>query len=174
MQAEISLLDADSAQRELPALLALLQDAVEGGASLGFVLPFDASLAQKYWEGVIADLATPGRRYLWAAWLGDELMGTAQLEPSPKQNGSHRAEVQKLMVHRTARRLRIGENLMLAIEAQARDLGRQLLYLDTEKGSEAEHFYRRFGYIYCGGIPGFALSTEGVARENSIYYKHLE
>jgi GNAT superfamily N-acetyltransferase len=173
MQTEILPLDADSAQRELPALLALLQDAVEGGATLGFVLPFDAALAQRYWEQVIADLAIPGRRYLWAAWLGDELMGTAQLEPSPKQNATHRAEVQKLMVHRAARRLRIGENLMLAIEAQALELGRPLLYLDTEKGSEAEHFYRRLGYIYCGGIPGFSLSVEGLERENSIYYKRL-
>ncbi|MFN8734286.1 MAG: GNAT family N-acetyltransferase, partial [Hyphomonadaceae bacterium] len=38
--------------RQLEDLSALLIDAVEGGASLGFLTPMDPERAQTYWEGV--------------------------------------------------------------------------------------------------------------------------
>src|SRR5262249_39559616 len=96
------------AQRE--ALVRLLQDSVEGGASVGFLPPLARAEANEYWSGVLADVARR-RRVLFAATVGDELVGSVQLELAEKPNGLHRAELQKLMVLRPWRGRGIGSAL---------------------------------------------------------------
>jgi acetyltransferase len=96
-----------------------------------------------------------------------------QLELTLKKNGVNRAEVQKLLVHPRARRQGIARALMQTAEARARELGRGLLYLDTEAGSGAEDFYRALGYTFIGGLPEYACSPDGEWRANAIYYKTL-
>src|SRR5689334_23127473 len=85
------------------ALVALLQDAVADGASLNFWHPLDAAAATAYWTTVGRDLAAGTRHLLVARDDTGQIVGTVQLVPAPQQNGAHRAEVQKLIVHTAAR-----------------------------------------------------------------------
>src|SRR5689334_9791535 len=107
----IELLDADSAHRRANDLIDVFQDAVDSGASVGFLPPLSRVDAYAYWRGIFADLAA-GKRLLLGALDGDKLVGTAQLELSSKPNALHRAEVQRVLVHRSVRRQGIAERLM--------------------------------------------------------------
>lgn len=119
---------AATAWRIVPGLVALLQDAVDDGASVGFLPPLSNVEARAYWDGVIEDLGD-GLLVLFVAFQEGEVIGSVQLEPAGRANGAHRAEVQKLMVHQRARRQGIGRALMAALEEHARRIGRTLLIL---------------------------------------------
>ncbi len=137
-------------------------------ASVGFLPPL-APKARRYWARVIADLERGGR-VLLVARLAGHIAGAVQLEPASKRNATHRAEVQKLLVHTSARRQGIGGALMRAIEREAIGLGRTLLVLDTVKGDDAERLYPRLGYIRAGEIRTTpSAPTEGlIPRWSSI------
>lgn len=156
-----------------PDLLTILQDSVEHGASIGFLLPFEAERGTRYWANIFTSLAA-GERILLGAFQDKTLVGTVQLEFCQKQNGQHRAEVQKLMVHSAARRQGIARELMLAIETVALAHQRSLLVLDTIVGSAAEKLYRQVGYQTGGIIPQYALSTEGILEPTIFLYKLLD
>jgi GNAT superfamily N-acetyltransferase len=96
-----------------------------------------------------------------------------QLALVTKQNGLHRAEVQKLLVHTDFRQRGIARALMSAVEEAARAVGRTLLVLDTEQGSIAEQLYERCGYARSGIIPHYALSTDGSLITTVVFYKLL-
>lgn len=157
--------------RLFPSLTLLLQATVDGGASVGFLAPSSELEAATYWKQTFAELGD--ERLLWVAEVDGEVAGTVQLCPSIKANGRHRAEIQKLLVHPDHRRRGISRLLMAEAESAARALGRWLLVLDTESTSAAEIVYQKLGWTACGGVPGFALSTAGVPRDNVYYYKIL-
>lgn len=75
----------------------VLADAVNGGASVGFVLPFDTADAARWWRA-LANEVTAGRVVVWVARRGDRVVGTVQLRPSVYPNQRHRADVAKLLV----------------------------------------------------------------------------
>ena len=155
----------------LPALTALLQETVDGGASVGFLAPLPAEEARTYWQGVFANL--DDLLQLWIAEDNGQLLGTVQLACCGKANGRHRAEVQKLMVATAARGQGIARHLMDAVESQARIAGITLLVLDTQKGSAAETVYVRLGWIRAGEIPGFALLPHGGLAATVLFWKRL-
>ena len=152
------------------ALTALLMDAVDHGASVGFLSPMKKDEAAAYWRGVREELAHG--LVMLAARDGGRLVGAVQLAPAQKANARHRAEVQKLLVLRECRGRGVGEALMHAIEDEARRLGRWLLVLDTAT-SAAERLYRRLGYERAGAIPEFAESSGGGFDATVLYYKRL-
>lgn len=156
----------------LPALTSLLQETVDGGASVGFLAPLAADQALAYWQGVLADL--DDLLQLWIAEDDGQLLGSVQLSRCGKANGRHRGEVQKLMVASTARGRGIARQLMEAVEAGASAAGIDLLVLDTRKGSAAETAYTRLGWIRAGEIPGFALQPHGGLAATVLFYKRLE
>ena len=168
----IAKVDATALPAQREGLIDLLIDTVEHGSSVGFVLPLGRDEAGRYWDGLAPSLAD-GSRLLWIAGDATGPLGTVQLELVMKKNGVNRAEVQKLLVHTRARRSGIGRLLMQTVEARARELRRGLLYLDTEAGSAAEHFYRSLHYTCIGGLPEYACSPQGEWRANAIYYKTL-
>ena len=158
---------------ETPALVALLQDAVESGASVGFLPPLGAQEAAAYWATVTSGLRA-GSRVLLAARDGElGLVGSAQLELATRANAAHRAEVSKVMVHRRARRRGIGRALMLALEDHARRFGRTTLILDTRQGDPSEVLYRAAGWTFAGAIPEYARSATGALDGTAFYYKLL-
>ena len=136
----------------------LLRDAVESGASVGYVVPLADDDAGQYWQGVFAQVED-GSLILLVAENADQIIGTVQLSLCSKPNGKHRAEVQKMLVHTSARRRGLGHDLMQAIEQAARASARSLLVLDTESGSSGQHLYAAMGYLVAGEIPNFALPT---------------
>jgi GNAT superfamily N-acetyltransferase len=116
-----------------------------------------------------------GRRVVLAAFLDDRLVGCVQLMLSWQSNATHRAEVQKMLVHRSARRLGVGARLMKQLEVEARALGRTLLILDTETGSDAEHLYAHLGWIKVGVIPDYAMRPDRSGlRPTSLWYRRLD
>lgn len=169
---EIKRLDAEAATTLAPQLVELLRDAVASGASLGFWSPLDEEMARTYWGDVFADVAR-GHRRLLAALRDGELLGSVQLDLPTKQNARRRAEVQKLMTHRRARRQGIGRALMRAIEQVAYDEGRTLLVLDTA-GAEAERLYRSLGYQEVGVIPHYTVEADGARLATMVFYKSLD
>lgn len=155
----------------LPDLIELLQDSVHGGASVGFLAPVAGTTARDYWSGVYAALA--GHLRLWFAEADGRVVGAVQLDLCGKENGRHRAEVQKLFVHSDARGRGIGSLLLRAVEAHARERGRTLLVLDTLRGSFAESMYRRQGWQFVGYVPDYAAKPDGTLEATAIFYKQL-
>jgi GNAT superfamily N-acetyltransferase len=161
-------------EAEGPALVALLQDAVESDASVGFLPPLGNAEAAAYWATVAAALRE-GSRVVLAARDGElGLVGSAQLELAMRANARHRAEVSKVMVHRRARRRGVGRALMLALEDHARRLGRTTLVLDTRQGDPSEILYREVGWTFAGAIPAYARSASGALDATAYYYKRLD
>lgn len=110
---------------------------------------------------------------LFIALDEDKVVGTIQLERSSKANGSHRAEVCKLMTHPKARRAGIGRMLMQAVEQRAIVYGLKLLVLDTREGDISNRLYQTEGYILAGTIPQYARSANGELHGTNYYYKLL-
>ncbi len=104
-----------------------------------------------------------------------QIIGTAHLAFPWQPNGNHRAEVQKVLVHTCARKRGLGTALMVAIEAEARAIGRSLLFLDTERTSAGERLYEKVGYTRVGVIPKYALNFDGSELiDTVVYYKILK
>jgi acetyltransferase len=151
----------------------LLIDAVHSGASVGFLAPVTRATADRYWQEVFAAMSAGHDLLLWVAEADGQVVGSVQLALCPKENGRHRAEVQKLFVHRTARGRGLSTLLMQAVEAEARSRHRSLLVLDTLLGSHAENVYRHLGWSRAGEIPDFATSPDGELFPTVYYFNQL-
>jgi acetyltransferase len=171
---EIVTLNAPALRERLGELAPLLRDAVEHGASMGFMLPLAEAEVVDYWNGVAAQVAQGSKVVLAAIDSAGRMVGSAQLGLELRANGTHRAEVQKVMVLHAARGRGVGAALMRRLEDEARARGRSLLFLDTSVGrSGAVEFYTRLGYTRCGGIPDYARDPDGPFAANAIFYKRL-
>jgi len=147
----------------------LLIQVVEDGASIGFLPPVNREEAEHYWENVLA----PGV-ILFVATITDVIVGTVQLQLCTKINGSHRAEIAKLMTHPKYRRNGIGRALMKTVDERAKQEERSLLVLDTREGDPSNLLYTSVGYIHAGRIPNYAKSVSGELDATIYYYKSME
>lgn len=154
------------------SLAMLLRDAVDSGASVGFLPPLAATEEEEFWAGVKQSVAA-GTTLLLVAEEAGQLLGTVQLALATKPNGLHRAEVAKLLVHSRAQRRGIGRQLMLAVEELARQHQRSTLVLDTLQGAGSEQLYQQLGYVAVGAIPQFARVSSGALEATVVYYKLL-
>ena len=154
------------------ALATLLMDAVDSGASVGFLAPMARETAQRYWQEVLPALGEG--LILFVAEQDGEVIGSVQLAPCRKENGRHRAEIQKLFVLRSARGQSVSSSLLKAAEAHALGLGCSLLVLDTLQGSFAEKVYLHHGWRRAGEIPDYAADPYGKLFPTVYYYKHLK
>ena len=162
----------ERALAEIGALTGLLIDAVESGASVGFMPPLGQAEAADYWREVAGAIGS-GSRVLLAAVEDGALQGSVQLGLETRVNGDHRAELVKLFVHRRARRRGLAKALMREAEATTRRLGRTLLVMDTRQGGEAEKLCQAMGYVRIGEIPGYARSSDGRLHTTVFYYRQL-
>lgn len=155
----------------ISGLCGLLQDSVHGGASVGFLAPLSAEAAQRYWQQVMAALGEG--LGLWVAEEDGAVAGAVQLAPCLKENGRHRADLQKLFVHSEWRGRGIATALMSAAETAAAEAGISLLVLDTLLGSAAERIYVHLGWTRVGEIPAYAASPDGELHPTVYFYKTL-
>ena len=153
---------------EIDDLTALLVACVADGASLGFHAPLAAEIARDWWAGVPRD----GVILLVAEQEG-HIVGTVQLHSAESDNGAHRGEVAKLLVHPSSRRQGIARALMTALEDEARASGKTLLVLDTREGDPSNDLYRALGYREAGRIPGWARDAAGTLTATVFWYKPL-
>jgi ribosomal protein S18 acetylase RimI-like enzyme len=154
--------------KDMHSLASLLIAVVEDGASIGFLPPLCEDDSLSYWKGVLA----PNVR-LWVARHNGELVGTVQLHLSTPRNGTHRAEIAKLMVHPKSRRMGIARRLMAVAEQTAIQDNRSLIVLDTRAGDPSNTLYRSLGFLEAGRIPQYARSADGHLHETVFYYKLL-
>lgn len=172
MAHSIEALPAPPSAADLVDLAALLRDVVEGGASIGFMLPLGEDEVVAFWSGVIAG-AGAGQRLVLVARDAGRIVGSVQLALAAQPNGRHRAELQKLLVRRTHRRRGLGAALIRAAESAALAHGRTLLVLDSGETGNALGLYDRGGYTRVGVIPRFAAHPDGPLMNTVVYYKEL-
>jgi GNAT superfamily N-acetyltransferase len=134
--------------------------------------PFSHEQARAAFETVAVDVEQ-GRRLVIAAFVNGDLVGTVQVVLALPPNQPHRAEIAKLLVHRSARRRGIAQLLMERAEAEARAEGKTLLVLDTVTGDSAERLYERLGWTRVGVIPGYALYPDGRPCDTTVFWKAL-
>ena len=155
---------------DLDDLAALLVDAVDSNASVGFGAHLALDHARSWWQERLADERVT---VLVERDTDGHVVGTVQLVRPATPNGRHRAEVAKLLVHRRARRQGIGERLLQRVDQEARQLGLTLLFLDTETESEGDRLYRRLGWEVAGVIPGFAYRPDGELRPTTFLFRQF-
>jgi GNAT superfamily N-acetyltransferase len=170
---EIISLAAPVGGRALDELAEVLTDCVAGGASVNFMASFSQDEARRFFDKVASGVAS-GDIVLLAASLGGRIVGTVQLGLDTPPNQPHRADVKKMLVHRSARGRGIGAALMAAIEEQARKHGRALLVLDTVPGESGHRLYLRSGWLQSGTVPDYALFPDGRLCDTAIMWKRLK
>jgi GNAT superfamily N-acetyltransferase len=170
--AKIVALDAPVADAALEQLADVLVDCVEGGASVSFMAPFPHAEALTFFRKVAASVAA-GDTVLLAAQLDGKIVGTVQLGLDTPPNQSHRADIKKMLVQRSARGHGIGAALMAAVEEQARRRGRWLVVLDTVPGENGHRLYLRAGWTQTGLVPDYALFPDGRLCDTVIMWKRL-
>jgi GNAT superfamily N-acetyltransferase len=158
---------------QVQALAALLIDCVEGGASVSFMLPLTAERARAFWQRVAAGVHGGERALLVAEDAKGTIVGTVQLVFDLPENQPHRADVAKMLVHRSARRRGLAERLMRAAEDTARECGKTVLVLDTVTGGDAERLYTRLGWQRVGSIPDYALWPQGGLCATTVFYRRI-
>jgi GNAT superfamily N-acetyltransferase len=171
-QIEVRRLTPGEALAQLDALAAVLADCVDGGASVGYMAPFSQADARAAFEAFVGD-AEEGRRIIFAAFVGGELIGTAQLVVGVPPNQPHRADVARVLVHRSARRRGIAQRLMEQLEQEARTEGKTLLVLDAVTRGDAARLYDRLGWNTVGVIPNYALFPDGRFCDTTVFWKAL-
>ena len=152
----------------------IIADCVEGGASVGFMLPMTLEKSKRFWAGVIENVQAGHRELLLARSGAGELLGTVQLVLNLPENQPHRAEVAKMLVKQRARRQGVARSLLGHVDMVAREHGRSLLVLDTISGSPAQYLYESEGWQICGRIPKYALMPDGKMESTTFMYKLLQ
>ncbi|MCF1469748.1 GNAT family N-acetyltransferase [Agrobacterium vitis] len=168
----IRLLNASDVREAIPALCEILSDCVNGGASVGFMLPFGFETARPFWEGV-ANAVKAGDSLLLVAEHQGTVVGTIQIGLKQPPNQPHRADLKKLLVHRSARGLGLSRLLMAEAERQAAAACKTLLVLDTATGEPAEAIYEKLGWTQAGVVPDYALFPDGRFCDTTIFYKRV-
>jgi GNAT superfamily N-acetyltransferase len=170
---EIVALHAPVADAALEQLAEVLADCVEGGASVSFMSPFSHQQALAFFRDVTGSV-TAGDTVLLAARLDGRIVGTVQLGLDTPPNQPHRADIRKMLVHRSARGRGVGAALMARVEAEAQRHGRWLLVLDTVPGESGHRLYLRAGWTQTGLVPDYALFPDGRLCDTAIMWKRLD
>jgi GNAT superfamily N-acetyltransferase len=167
---EIRRLAGAELRAQLDSLAGVLADCVAGGASVSYLAPFSHEDARAAFDGFAAE-AERGRRLILGAFADGRLIGTVQVILALPPNQPHRAEIAKLLVHRSDRKRGVAQLLMERAESEARAEGKSLLVLDTVTGDAAERLYTRLGWTRVGVIPGYALYPDGRPCDTTVFWK---
>ena len=170
----VEALDASAYAAAIPDLADLLVDAVDGGAGVNFMAGLAAAEAAAWWaergrqvaDGTITPFVVRDRS-------NGRIVGSTLLIRMRNPNAPHRAEIAKVLVHRSVRRRGLGRALMAAAEVHARADGRWLLVLDTFSGSEAETLYRTTGWQELGTLPNHSYHPDGALGSAVYFWKDL-
>jgi GNAT superfamily N-acetyltransferase len=168
---DVTVLDAGVASAAIDELAGVLADCVAGGASVSFMAPFGHDDAAAYFRTVIASVDR-GETVLVAARIDGRIVGSVQLGLDTPPNQPHRADVKKMLTHRSARRRGIGAAMLTRAEAEAKKRGRTILVLDTASG-DAERLYSRAGWQRVGVVPDYALWPHGGLCDTTFFWKRV-
>jgi ribosomal protein S18 acetylase RimI-like enzyme len=155
-------------------LAEIVADSVNSGAAISFMQPYSIDDGLRFWREKVFPAIQDGTCVLLVALLNNEVVGTVQMSIGLPPNQPHRCDVAKMVVHRKARRRGVARQLMLALEARAKSLGKTLMTLDTRTGDGAELLYASVGFTKAGVIPHYAYDPDGCGLHSTTYmYKEL-
>ncbi|WP_298825735.1 GNAT family N-acetyltransferase [uncultured Piscinibacter sp.] len=160
----------EEVEAHAPELAALVLDAVADGASVGYMADVSVPQAEAWWR---AAASADDARAVLVALDAQGIAGVAAVLPSGSAFQPHRAEIAKVIVHRRARGRGLATALMCAAEREALAMGRHALSLTTRRGSEAEHLYRKLGWMRVGLLPYDSLRPDGTPCDAAIYVKQF-
>ena len=155
----------------LDGLAGVLYDCVAGGASVSYMAPFTHEQARGAFEAFAAEVEQGGRLFLAAfpTASGRHGPGGPRLPP----NQPHRAEIAKLLVHRSARR----QGIAAASHGARRDGGggggQDAPRAGHRDRRRAERLYARLGWTRVGVIPGYALYPDGRPCATTVFWKRV-
>ncbi|HLZ67986.1 MAG TPA: GNAT family N-acetyltransferase [Aliidongia sp.] len=156
----IEILTADAGPDLLAAARALLGE-YRGHAQVAAGPGFGMARLEREIAELPASQLGPGRGLL-IAWLGDLPAGCVAFRPLPEVLPERATELKRLWVREAARGRGVAEALVAGVIAEARALGHDAVYLDTEpeRMPAAMRLYRRLGFVDC---PLYRPSDVGVA-----------
>lgn len=157
----------------LDALSAILENCVNGGASVSFMLPFSPEKARAFWRGIAESVGRNERLVLASIDPQDGVIGTVQLITDQPENQPHRADVAKLLVHEKARRKGAAMALMEELEVQARARGISVLGTGYVHRQRCRDVLPACWLAKSGEIPRYALMPDGAMTATSVFYKFL-
>jgi GNAT superfamily N-acetyltransferase len=166
-------LTGDEASARVDDLARVLIDCVHGGASVGFMAPLSQERALSFWRQVANGVASAERVLLVAQDSTGHIVGTAQLILSMPDNQPHRADLAKMLVHRSARRQGVAQRLLGAVDDAARQHHKTVLVLDTVTNGDAWRLYQRAGWQRVGDVPNYALMPDGAFCSTTYFCKAL-
>ena len=166
---ELSAAEVTAAAGELAQLLL---DAHAANMALGLSRPLTTEHAREVWIETAAKL-DPARRVLLAAREDGLVVGTVQVVRADAENGSHRAEVQRLAVGANRRGEGLGRALLEAAVERARVMGLRLLWLTTHEGTGSDRFYEAVGWSRLGTVPAYSARPDGTIVGSAFYYREL-
>jgi acetyltransferase len=153
----------------VPSLVDLLIDGVGNGGALGFLPPVDPDVARSYWLSLAPDLRD-GTRVLVGAFQHGRIVGCGQLAIPVWPNARHRAEIQKLVVHRSMQGQGVGRFLVSALHDVARQRDRTLILLHARPDGVAYRLYETMGYKRVGLVPGYSRGPAGEPIDSVAMY----
>lgn len=169
----MELLKLEKLNGYLDELVDLLCDCVDSGSSIGFLPPMSELEARTYWLGVQENLDNLNSLMLIVKEDG-KLIGSVQINLSSKANALHRCEIDKLMVHSSAKCRGVAAMLIRGVEKVAAAWQRELIILDTCTTDHSCSLYKKLGFKEVGTIPHFTKSASGDFDSTTIFYKEVE
>lgn len=139
---------------ELEAIRGLLNATIERDDVVGFVSPI-ASADHPYLLGLRHAVNT-GAIACLAGFDGGSLVGMIHVKKDGQPNCRHRAELCKCMIHPRYRGRGILQQGLKHLLEYCRRENLEVVTLDVRKGSRAEVFWRRLGFIEYGSLPDYA------------------
>ncbi|KAI0096637.1 acyl-CoA N-acyltransferase [Nemania sp. FL0031] len=172
--------DASTLANYLPSLQHLLQRCVNddpAGSSIGFIAPLSDDAALNHWLDLQPSIAGPRPEItLLVATVGDgTVVATVVIARALKQTHAYKGEIRKLLVHPDFRRAGLARAMMGEAERFAhKELGLELLVLDTATSSPARLFYLKEGWTEWGICPDYAMDATGTTKHDcSFFLKRL-
>lgn len=156
----------------LPELAVLFRDVVNETGTLGFFPTMADDESLNYWLSLRAELRA-GTRILLAAYDGERIVGSGQLEFPKWPSAHHRAEIHKVFVAKEMRGRGVGELVVRSLQKVAKLRGRTLLLLNARNGGPGERLYLKLGFRKVGVIPGYAARVDGGRSDSAVFYKEI-
>ncbi len=166
---EIRRLAASELLERKPEFEWLLKDAVETLGTVGFLLPVTGDKLDRYWSGVARDMEA-GRRELFAAIEHGKVLGSLQIAYEKAESTSHRADLQKLIVHSSERRRGIARALLVDALERMPALDVAMYTITTFKEGAAEDLVRGLLFTRFGVMPHYGLTPDGKLHDASMHY----
>ncbi|MFG2603162.1 GNAT family N-acetyltransferase [Streptomyces sp. NPDC048514] len=147
----------------------ILADLVRGGAALGWVEPPSPDEVAELLLDQVVPAVQDGDAALRAAYIDRRLVGLGYWMRYTRPTHRAHADLEKIAVDAAAHGRGIGRALTVALIADARRAGIEVLTLDARgDNTNALHLYRSLGFSEYGRLPAFV--AVGARRYDKVFH----